>query len=583
MKKLSLVFVCFCLVTFIHAQTWNLTLNTVASNPNFGTINSKPIDFFTNNVKRMTLGTDGNLLINGLAGTGSRFLQVDATGLLTPWTGSLMNQDKILYGDGTWKLSPILGDGTNFYMAASTKLGIGISAPATELDVNGGAQINNGLRVGEGIYIGPANNYGLIYYTPATSTAPALFRFGGGGTANPHNTSPGNPYNPYSGGHGSGDYGGDPPPDNTCINGNLTNITVNLFQDFLSVQKLHPVIPNASLGNINLGHDGNNAFIETQGTNSASNHPGDLFINGRCNRNVYVFSNGTDFAPTTNHVMSVAGQFNVTQNMQLGGGTSLASFYNNNARLYVYSNASTGIQVRHGNGIAGLHMIELSDNDKGIAVYRGTVTTDGTERFSVKGDGKTQITTTNTDALSVINGVSGPLSFNVGASGYTEIKTANIKAFSIYNTSNPNNNETFFINNNGYTEIKVYAPSGMPTPYSAGHRAFTIRDMTSNGGSGQDIFVVNSNGKTYAREVEISLVLNFPDYVFNPGYELKSITQVENYILKNKHLPNFEKGEYYEKNGINVNDMFVKQQEKIEELMLYIIQLEKRLQLIEKK
>jgi len=115
----------------------------------------------------------------------------------------------------------------------------------------------------------------------------------------------------------------------------------------------------------------------------------------------------------------------------------------------------------------------------------------------------------------------------------------------------------------------------MPSPYgtSGSPRVFTIRDTSANN---KDLFVVTSVGKAYAREVEISLVPNFPDYVFDKNYKLPKISEVAEYIEQNKHLNGFEKGEYYEKNGINVNEMFVKQQEKLEEIMLYIIQLEKR-------
>lgn len=585
MKKIIVVFVCLCLVKLTNAQSWNLSLNTVTGTPNFGTVNSKPINFFTNNEQKMSLSTTGNLLINGLAGTGDRFLQVNSSGQLVPWTGLLMNANKILFGDNTWKTYPFLSDGAVITMQTTgAKLGLGVSTPATELDINGGAQINNGLRVGEAIYVGPSTNYGMIYYTPGTSDTPAMFRFGTGGTANAHNPSPGSSYNPFAGGHGNSSISGDPPPNNSCINGNLASITVNLFQDFLSVQKLHPTIPGSSLGNINLGHDGTNAFIETQGTNPASPNAGDLFINSKCNRNLYVFGNGTSFAPSTDHVMSVAGRLNVTQNMQIGGGTAQTNFLNNSAALYINaisSSFNSALKVFHGAGSAdGVQIVEVGASKKALSIYNGTSNTnDGTERFSVQGDGKTQITSANTDALSVYNGTSGPLSFNIGASGFAEIKTANTKAFAVYNTSN-SNNETFSIEKSGYTEIKVYSPSGMPTPYSSGKRVFTIRDMTTNGD--KDIFVINSNGKVYAREVEISIVQNFPDYVFRTGYKLRSISQVEDYISENKHLPGFEKGEYYEENGINVNTMFIKQQEKIEELMLYIIQLEKRLQEIEK-
>jgi len=528
MKKIALVFISFCFIHILQAQTWNLTLNTISGNPNFGTANNKPIDFFTNNTLRMSLTPTGTLKINGLAGTGSRFLQADANGVLTPWVGSLLNKDYVLYGDGSWKLPPIQGETGIFYTNTGTKLGIGVSLPIIELDVNGGAQINNGLRVGESLYIGPADNYGLINYTAGTAGSPAVFSFGGGGTANPNNPNPGNAYNSYSGGHGGGV--NDPPADLTCINGAVPSI--NLFQNLLCVQKVTtplPPIQPTSLGNINIGHDGINAFIETQGTNVNSPNAGDLFINSRCNRNVYLFSNGSSFAPTTNHVMSVAGQMNVALNMQIGGGTFLTNFYNNNAKLYVYANSTTGIQVRHGLGIAALHTIELADNSKGIAVYRGTATTDGSERFSVQGDGKTAITTSNVQAMAVKNSNNTFECFSLYSDGQTIINTTSTDAFLVIDQANNKIN-----------------------------------------------FKVKKTGYVYAREINVlPTTLVFPDYVFEKNYPLLSITEVEKYIAKNKHLPNIPTAKEINIEGINMGEMLTKQMEKIEEAFLYIIQLKK--------
>lgn len=144
-----------------------------------------------------------------------------------------------------------------------------------------------------------------------------------------------------------------------------------------------------------------------------------------------------------------------------------------------------------------------------------------------------------------------------------------------------NVSEYFSVNANGYTDIKVYSPLAMPKPYGAptNERVFTIRDMNGN----KDLFAITSKGLVYAREVEINLTGTFPDYVFANNYKLKPLSEVDAFIKANKHLPNFEKGSYYEKNGINVTDLMLKQQQTIEELMLYNIELEKRLKVLEEK
>lgn len=80
---------------------------------------------------------------------------------------------------------------------------------------------------------------------------------------------------------------------------------------------------------------------------------------------------------------------------------------------------------------------------------------------------------------------------------------------------------------------------------------------------------------------EIIVQPGWADYVFAEDYNLMPIRTLEKFILTNKRLPNFPSEETVDKNGIKVGDITRIQQEKIEELTLYIIQLEKRLSKIE--
>lgn len=79
-------------------------------------------------------------------------------------------------------------------------------------------------------------------------------------------------------------------------------------------------------------------------------------------------------------------------------------------------------------------------------------------------------------------------------------------------------------------------------------------------------------------EVKVALKSSaaWADYVFNNDYKLKSLQEVEEYIQKNKHLPNVPSAEeLMNDGGVNVSSMMSKQMEKIEELTLYMIQQQK--------
>lgn len=70
---------------------------------------------------------------------------------------------------------------------------------------------------------------------------------------------------------------------------------------------------------------------------------------------------------------------------------------------------------------------------------------------------------------------------------------------------------------------------------------------------------------------------DWPDYVFGESHELMPINDVEQYVKQNGHLPNVPSAEEVEKDGMDVGEMNRLLLEKVEELTLYIIDLQKQL------
>jgi hypothetical protein len=86
------------------------------------------------------------------------------------------------------------------------------------------------------------------------------------------------------------------------------------------------------------------------------------------------------------------------------------------------------------------------------------------------------------------------------------------------------------------------------------------------------------NGKMICEEVKVKLAsTGWPDYVFADTYKLKPLIEVEKFIAQNRHLPNIPSAAEVEKNGIEIGDMQKRMMEKIEELTLYVIELEKKI------
>ena len=99
---------------------------------------------------------------------------------------------------------------------------------------------------------------------------------------------------------------------------------------------------------------------------------------------------------------------------------------------------------------------------------------------------------------------------------------------------------------------------------------------TSNFTDGADTYRLSVKGKVRAEEVKV--YNTWADYVFSPAYELPSLKQVESYIAQNGHLPNVPSAKEITEKGLALGEMAKIQQEKIEELTLYLIQQNKEIE-----
>ncbi len=83
------------------------------------------------------------------------------------------------------------------------------------------------------------------------------------------------------------------------------------------------------------------------------------------------------------------------------------------------------------------------------------------------------------------------------------------------------------------------------------------------------------NGTIRAKELYLTTA-GWSDFVFEQGYNLRTLKQVENYIKKNGRLPDIPSQKEVEEKGVGVIDMQAKLLQKIEELTLYVIEQNKK-------
>lgn len=98
----------------------------------------------------------------------------------------------------------------------------------------------------------------------------------------------------------------------------------------------------------------------------------------------------------------------------------------------------------------------------------------------------------------------------------------------------------------------------------------TVQKPTSGG------FALAVGGGIICENVSVKLRSAWPDYVFEPNYSLFSIYELEKFILDNKHLPNVPSAAEVTEKGIDVAETNALLLQKIEELTLYIIDLQKQ-------
>lgn len=86
-------------------------------------------------------------------------------------------------------------------------------------------------------------------------------------------------------------------------------------------------------------------------------------------------------------------------------------------------------------------------------------------------------------------------------------------------------------------------------------------------------YKLSVKGKIRAEEIKV--YNTWADYVFASDYILPDLKEVESYITKNGHLKNVPSAKEITEKGLELGEMSKIQQEKIEELTLYLIQQNK--------
>jgi hypothetical protein len=110
-------------------------------------------------------------------------------------------------------------------------------------------------------------------------------------------------------------------------------------------------------------------------------------------------------------------------------------------------------------------------------------------------------------------------------------------------------------------------------------------DVMIGSGNPATGYLLSVNGKTISEEVRVALsgTADWPDYVFENKYQLRPLPELEKFISAQKHLPGIPAATQVKKEGFDLGDMNRRLLEKVEELTLYIIQQDKKIDALQKQ
>ncbi|MFZ4771401.1 MAG: hypothetical protein ACOYLO_14550, partial [Ferruginibacter sp.] len=252
-------------------------------------------------------------------------------------------------------------------------------------------------------------------------------------------------------------------------------------------------------------------------------------------------------------------------------------------RWYTTPDGGTTITPRHyfsQNGNVGIGGFSGPGVPLGTLDVIGRGTTSSTNTFLLRNSiGDTLLRVRDDGRIGIgYNGASYGRTLNLGGTGIN-FYTGNEIAFggAIF----PTDTSLIIWSNSAANNYLVLQPSwgntgvGTYTPNAKFHvnGAQLIGSNSARIATGYSLSV---DGRAIGEEFTVQNSTAWPDYVFSDQYKLMSLPEVEQSILKNKHLPNVPSAQEIAKNGIFLGDMSTRLMEKVEELTLYMIDLNKK-------
>lgn len=558
---IPLVSAVFLLSVFTTHAQWNTNGNTGASGQWLGTNNAFPLTFKTNNTERASFSSGGVFKLNGLSGTGNALMQVNSSGEVSRF--SMGTSSQVLTGNGTWtNISTATGWTTSGSTTYTTnKVGIGTSGGTHALEVSGNGLFTGFVAAEQFLVADVAavqgrlsftNNMNIYGYDPIAGTRNEVYTIN-----QPYYIQSAAGYsNNVIIGHaneGKTGIGTNAPSTKLHVLGNSTFEGEASFTDIVKLGDA--ILKKSSWGTV--------PVISSIGLNPD-----------------FVFN--PTMWPLCVDSTQVSSVFNVdglyTSSYE-GEPQMFMGYYGVHhmleSRGTLEINGKCGADVKICPGWSGNNVMLAQSGKVGI----------GTNYPKTKLDVKT-----------------GPFSVYFGDALYSApVYASSYMGFNVYRHDSTwrtasdgvhNGGAVIYSNVMGDVFITTVKDNGSGSTGQTGIGDTTIRKAnlyinasTGNVGIGTTCapYKLSVEGKIGSREVWVK-ANTWCDYVFTPEYRRMPLNELEAYIQENKHLPNIpSEKEVLQEGEYSLNQATLNHLEKIEELTLYMIELNKRLEKLERE
>ena len=285
-----------------------------------------------------------------------------------------------------------------------------------------------------------------------------------------------------------------------------------------------------------------------------------------------------------------------------------------NSQEEIYRTGKVGIGRDFGSGIIPLSQLSiLSDykDNAGIGIYTGKNNLRAALTTTNMGGGQIKLYSRYND-LNILLSSDDDCYFNnlgnVGIGTTTPEQSLHIyranarcylnldKASSGYETglefANNGKVQFFFFTDNGSDDLKLQATGlngendGAPriwTPKSNKNLFLGLSGGNLGIGTTNPTAKLEVNGMIKVEHIKVVNDVPASDYVFEPGYKLRPLEEVEEYVIVNKHLPEVPSVAEFKENGYSIGEMDDVLLRKIEELTLYMIELQKEIEKLKRQ